>query len=273
MKITFEQVSFTYPTGVRALDDIDLAIESGEFVAIVGENGAGKTTLVKMLNGLLRPQEGKVTVGNWNTADYSTAQLARQVSFLFQNPDEQLFERTVSREVAFGPRNLRFPERKVAAKTKEALRTVGLNDKAVHNPYDLQPFERKLLALAATLAMDTPILVLDEPSIGQDAAGRQRIGRILQNLHKMGRTILLISHDLDFCAENVDRAIVMAGGRILADGPATDVFTQSDILMKAAVFPPQLVRLAQALKMPTSPLKVNQFVASYAKWRKRKKKS
>lgn len=273
MKLTFERVSFTYPTGVRALDGIDLAIQSGEFVAIVGENGAGKTTLVKMLNGLLRPQEGKVTVGNWDTADYSTAQLASRVGFLFQNPDEQLFERTVGREVAFGPRNLGFPKRKVTAKTKSALKTVGLVDEADHNPYDLEPFERKLLALAATLAMDTAAIVLDEPSIGQDAAGRERIGRILRDLHKMGRTLLLISHDLDFCAENAERAIVMADGRILADGPATKVFTQTDTLMKAAVFPPQLVRLAQALKMPANPLKISQFIAAYATWRKRKKRS
>jgi energy-coupling factor transport system ATP-binding protein len=273
MRLSFERVAFTYPTGVRALDGVDLNIESGEIVAIVGENGAGKTTLVKMLNGLLRPQQGKVTIGDWNAADHTTAQLASRVGFLFQNPDEQLFEQTVRREVAFGPVNLGFPARKVATNTKRALETVGLGKRIPDNPYDLEPFERKLLAFAATLAMDTPIIVLDEPSIGQDAAGRKRISRILQDLHKMGRTILLISHDLDFCAENVERAVVMAGGRILADGPAVEVFTQTETLMKAAVFPPQLVRLAQALKMPTNPLKVDQFVSAYASWRKRKKKS
>lgn len=273
MNLTFRQVSFTYPTGVRALDGIDLTIESGEFVAIVGENGAGKTTLVKMLNGLLRPQEGKVAVGNWDTEFYSTAQLASRVGFLFQNPDEQLFEQTVRREVAFGPRNLGFTERKIAAITKDALETTGLADKAEQNPYDLQPFERKLLALAATLAMNTPVLVLDEPSIGQDAAGRQRIGRILRNMNKMGRTILLISHDLDFCAENAKRAIVMTDGRILADGPAAKVFSQTATLQRAAVIPPQLVRLAQALKMSVTPLKVNQFVTAYSKWDKRKKRT
>lgn len=273
MKLTFKGVSFTYPTGVRALDGIELSINSGEFVAIVGENGAGKTTLVKMLNGLLRPQEGRVIVGNWNTEEYSTAQLADRVGFLFQNPDEQLFERTVWREISFGPRNLGFSEHKVNGNTKAALKTVGLLGKAEHNPYDLEPFERKLLALAATLAMNTPVLVLDEPSIGQDAAGRHRIGRILQDLHKMGRTILLISHDLDFCAENAERAIVMADGRILVDGPAARVFSQTEILQKAALFPPQLVRLAQTLKLPATPLKVNQFVTAYSNWRSRKKRA
>jgi len=272
MKLTLEHVTFTYPTGVRALDGINLAIKSGELAALVGENGAGKTTLVKMLNGLLRPQEGKVTVGGWNTADFSTAELASRVGFLFQNPDEQLFERTVRREIAFGPSNQGFPARKVASRTKAALETVELADSADQNPYDLEPFERKLLALAATLAMETPVLVLDEPSIGQDAAGRHRISRILKELHKRGRTILLISHDLDFCAENAERAIVMAHGHILADGTTADVFSQTDTLLKAAVFPPQLIRLAQTLKMSANPLTISQFVSAYAKWRNRKKK-
>ncbi|MCL5429005.1 MAG: energy-coupling factor ABC transporter ATP-binding protein [Chloroflexi bacterium] len=273
MKLSFEGVFFTYSTGVRALDGIDLSIGSGEFVAIVGENGAGKTTLVKLLNGLLRPDGGKVVVGNWDTAEYSTAQLAGRVGFLFQNPDEQLFERAVQREVAFGPRNLGFSERKIASKSMSALKTVGLADHAEDNPYDLAPFERKLLALAATLAMDTPVLVLDEPSIGQDAAGRRRIGRILRELHTMGSTILLISHDLDFCAEYAERAVVMANGHILADGLVEKIFAQNDLLQRAAVFPPQLVRLAQALKMPTAPLKVDQFVNAYSQWHRRKKRA
>ncbi len=272
MKLSFERVSFTYPGSVRALDGIDLAIESGEFVAIVGENGAGKTTLVKMLNGLLRPDKGKVGVGDWDVAGHTTAELARRVGFLFQNPDDQLFERTVNREVSFGPRNLGFSAKKIAVITRAALESVGLGDKAEENPYDLEPFERKLLSLAATLAQDTSVLVLDEPSIGQDEIGRRKIGRILRDLHKQGRTILLISHDLDFCAEYVQRVIVMATGRVLDDGPAEVVFTKADLLQSAALIPPQLVRLAQALKMPSAPLTISGFVNAYAKRRKRLKR-
>jgi energy-coupling factor transport system ATP-binding protein len=215
---------------------------------------------------------GKVFVGDWETTRFTTAQLAGRVSFLFQNPDDQLFERTVRQEVAFGPRNLGFSDRKISTNTSSALKTVGLADRAETNPYDLEPNERKLLAFAATLAMDTPVLVLDEPSIGQDVKGRQRIGHIIQDLHKMGRTILLISHDLDFCAEYCERAIVMADGKILAQGSTSDVFSQSDVLSQAAVIPPQLIRLAQALKMSTAPLTVKQFVTDYARWRKRKPK-
>jgi len=273
MKVKVERVSFVYHSGVRALDSIDLAISSGETVAIVGENGAGKTTLVKLINGLLRPTAGRVWVGNWDTKDFTTAQLATRVGFLFQNPDEQLFERSVEREVAFGPRNLGFSEAKVKAKTRRALQQVGLLDKAQVNPYDMQPFERKLLALASTLAMDTPVLVFDEPSIGQDAAGRLRIQRILAGLHKLDRTLLLISHDLDFCAQVATRAVVMAGGRLLADGPISKVFSQTELLAQAAVSPPQMVRLAQRLKLPGAPLTPRQFVHTYSAWRNRRKRT
>jgi energy-coupling factor transport system ATP-binding protein len=272
MNILFDQVSFTYPSGVKALDNISLDIKSGEVVGIVGENGAGKTTLVKMLNGLLRPGKGSLTIGDWRTSERTTAQLAARVGFLFQNPDDQLFEQSVEREVGFGPQNLGWNKAKIAKHVRSALREVGLEGQADVNPYDLPPHERKLLALASTLAMKTPILVLDEPSVGQDAHGRKRIGRIMQNLHKIGRTQLLISHDLDFCAEHAERVIVMADGRILVDGPAAEVLARSQTLAKAAVIPPQLVRLAQSLKMPGAPLTVKDFVRTYSTWHKRKKK-
>lgn len=272
MKINFDKVSFTYPGPVLALEGVSLAIESGEFVAIVGENGAGKTTLVKMLNGLLRPIHGQVMVGDWDVADHTTAELARRVGFLFQNPDDQLFERSVRREVSFGPRNLGFSSKKIAANTQTSLKSVSLTKKADENPYDLEPFERKLLALAATLAQETPVLVLDEPSIGQDEKGKRRIGGILQDLRKKGRTILLISHDLDFCAENAERVIVMADGHILEDGPAETVFGKTETLKRAALIPPQLVRLAKALKMPSAPLTIPRFVAAYAKRRNERNK-
>lgn len=269
MKLQMQSVSFTYSSGVQALDDIDLDIESGEILAIVGENGAGKTTLVKLLNGLLKPSQGKVWVGDWDTSQHSVAELAGRVGFLFQNPDEQLFERTAQREVAFGPRNLGLATGEVEARTRQALDTVGLQDKAEVNPYDMQPFERKLLALASTLAMQAPVLVVDEPTTGQDAAGRQRIAGILSGFNANGGTVVLISHDLDFCAALAHRAVVMANGHILADGRAEDVFTQDAVLHQAAVFPPQLVRLAHALKMVQAPLSVQGFVDAYAESRKK----
>ena len=270
MNLSFEGVSFIYPSGVKALNQINLTIPEGTTVAIIGENGAGKTTLVKLLNGLLRPTTGKVMVGDWATNDRTTAELAAQVGFLFQNPNDQLFERNVEREVAYGPGNLKLSSRERTRRVKTALQQAGLTTKAKKHPYDLSETERKMVALAATLAMETPVLVLDEPTIGQDANGRARIGRILRELNKNGRTILLISHDLDFCAEHAERVIVMADGQILADGLPKDVLAQTSTLKRAAVIAPQLVRLAQALKMPATPLTVKEFASEYSQWRRKK---
>lgn len=273
MNIELRGVSFRYPSGVLALDRIDLSIPSGQFVAIVGENGAGKTTLVKLLNGLLRPNQGQVSIGDWDTAGHTTAQLAGRVGFLFQNPDDQLFERDVAREVGYGPRNLGLAPREVSRRVKAALKTVGLQDEIRSHPYDLTQPQRKLLALAATIAMQTPIVVLDEPTIGQDERGRQTIGRIVQDLHTIGRTLVVITHDVDFCAEHAQRVVVMLNGRVHLDGAAGQVLGQSRKLAEAAVLPPQLVRLAQALRMPAAPLSPDEFVSAYTQWRRKKKKS
>lgn len=272
MNLSVEGVSFRYPSGVLALDGVDLVIPSGQLLTILGENGAGKTTLVKLFNGLLRPTQGTVHVGDWNDAEHSPAALARRVGFLFQNPDDQLFERTLAREVAYGPRNLGASEAEVQRRVASALKLVGLQDMAEGHPYDLPAPQRKLLALAATIAMDTPILVLDEPTIGQDELGRRAISRILTDLHKRGRTLIMISHDMDFCAQHSERMVVMLNGKIHMDGSPVEVLRQTQKLDEAEVAPPQLVRLAQALKMRATPLTVDQFVDEYKQWRKKKNK-
>ncbi len=261
MNIIVSDLRFTYPSGVEALRGITLSIAAGAAVAILGENGAGKTTLVKHFNGLLRPTAGQVTVGEWDTRGRSVAQLAARVGYVFQNPDDQLFERTVQAEVAFGPRNLRWPDAAVQEAAAQALEQVGLQDRAGAHPYDLPPSQRKFLALAAILAMRTPVVVLDEPTTGQDAAGLARFGRIVESLKEAGRTVIAISHDVDFCVEHFERTIVMAGGQVVADGRADEVFTRADVLREAAVEPPQLARLAMALGWPRAPLRVEQFVS------------
>ena len=171
MKLELREVSFQYPAGVLALDGISLSIGSGEAVALIGENGAGKTTLAKLLNGLLRPTSGTVLVGEDDTRRYTPAQLSRHVGFVFQNPDDQLFARTVRDEVAFGPRNQRVSAGEVRARVDHALDDVGLGSAIDRHPYDLTAPERKRVALAAALAMQTPALILDEPTIGQDSGG------------------------------------------------------------------------------------------------------
>jgi energy-coupling factor transport system ATP-binding protein len=205
VKVSVEHVSFSYPGGVEALRDVSLTIEPGEAVAILGENGAGKSTLAKHLNGLLRPGAGRVLIGDWDTREHTAAQMAQRVGYVFQNPDDQLFERAVRKEVAFGPHNLGFPDAEVDRLVSEALDQVGLADRADAHPYDLPLFERKLLTLGAVLAMQTPIIIFDEPTTGQDARGMERIGRIIEDLRAEGRTVITISHDVDFCAEHFPR--------------------------------------------------------------------
>jgi energy-coupling factor transport system ATP-binding protein len=247
MKIEINDLHFRYPSGLEALRGISLTIESGEQVAIVGQNGAGKTTLVKHLNGLLQPTGGQVWVGDWDTRNHSVAKLASRVGYVFQNPDEQLFSRNVGAEVAFGPKNLGFSGDKVEALVKDALMLTQLSDKTETNPYDLSTTWRKIVALASIISMDTDIVIFDEPTTGQDAVNVARIAAVIAELRKRGKTIITITHDIDFCAENFERVIALAQGKILLDGTATDVLGQEEILAKTYVEPPQLTRLGKRL--------------------------
>jgi energy-coupling factor transport system ATP-binding protein len=266
--LRFEGVSFSYPGDVLALREITLGIREGESVAILGENGAGKTTLVKHLNGLLRPSRGRVLVGDWDTREHTAAQLARRVGYVFQNPDDQLFERTVRAEVAFGPRNLGRSQIEIDTAVSTALAQVGLEAQAEQHPYDLHVSQRKLLALAAVLAMETPVVVLDEPTTGQDTRGLARIGEVVEALKSEGQTVIVISHDVDFCAEHSERCILMSGGRVLADGPSREVLAKPGLLAEAAVERPQLARLAAALELPGTPLTEERFIEALALVRK-----
>lgn len=263
MHLTLSALSFTYPSGVSALRDINLSIAPGESVALVGQNGAGKTTLTKHLNGLLKPTAGAVRVGDWDTRQRPVAELAARVGYVFQNPDDQLFQTAVLAEVMFGPRNLGQSVPAAEAQARVALERVGLAATTVRHPYDLAPSERKRVALAAVLAMDTPIIVLDEPTTGQDYAGVALIGQIVDDLVGQGKTVVAVTHDLDFCAEHFARVIVMVEGRVLADGPSALVLAQADTLARADVVPPQLARLAArlGLRADSAPRTVEEFLA------------
>ncbi len=249
MKIEVSDLRFTYPNGVEALRGISTAIDGGQQVAIVGQNGSGKTTLVKHLNGLLQPTSGSVMIADWDTRKVPVARLAARVGYVFQNPDEQLFCRTVGEEVAFGPRNLGFAPARTDELVHYALQLVELQEKRETNPYDLSPTWRKMVALASVISMDTPILIFDEPTTGQDAASVARIAHVVGELRKAGKTVITITHDIDFAAENFDRVIALSQGRILLDGAAVDVLGQTDLLAQTYVDPPQLTRLGQRLAL------------------------
>lgn len=224
--IAVESVVFVYPDGTRAIDGVDLRIGPGERVAIVGQNGSGKSTLVRQLNGLLRPTEGRVLVDGVDATRFHVAQLAAKVGLAFQNPDRQIFAGRVRAEVAFGPRNLGVRGADLDRAVDEALDAVGLGDVADHNPYDLGFSRRKLLAIASILAMATPVVILDEPTTGQDARGVARVRTIIERLSDGGRTVITISHDMRFVAETSRRVVVMRAGRIVLDGTPADVFAE-----------------------------------------------
>jgi energy-coupling factor transport system ATP-binding protein len=262
MEIRIQGLSFTYPGGIEALRAVSLTIQPGERLAIIGQNGAGKTTLVKHFNGLLRPIAGRVIVAGWDTTEHTTAQMASLVGYVFQNPDDQLFQSSVFAEVSFGPKRLGWGAERVAHQTTEALQRVELSDCANRHPYDLSPGQRKRVALAAVLAMDTPIIILDEPTTGQDWLGVQLIGRIVTQLNAQGKTVITITHDIDFCAENFARVVAMSRGQIVLDGPARQVMLESETLAQTYVEPPQLVRLASRLGLDAAPLTVAEFVDS-----------
>lgn len=263
MRIQIENLHFSYPSGVEALRGLWLAVEPGEHLAIVGQNGAGKTTLVKHLNGLLRPMSGAVRIGDWHTADYSVAQLAARVGYVFQNPDDQLFKGNVYDEVAVGPTNLGFPAGRVEQLVRDAMVLLDLSDKAGTNPYDLTPTWRKRVAIAAVIAMDTPIIVLDEPTTGQDYRNIRDIAHVIQVLREQSKTVIAISHDIDFVAENFARIVVMGQGQILLDGAAAQVFTQEETLGSTYVQPPQLARLGSRLALGQVVFTVDGFLAAY----------
>ncbi len=246
-----------YAGGEEALRGIDLAIAPGEAVAIVGQNGSGKTTLAKHLVRILAPGSGAVRIAGRDLAGRTIADVARTVGFVFQDPDRQLFSRSVEREVAFGPRNLGLGDADAGRLVAQALAAVDLADRAGENPYDLGLSDRKLVALASVMAMDPAILVLDEPTTGQDGPGVARIGALVDAWAAAGRTVVAITHDMEFAARHFGRVVVMRGGLVVADGPPEAVLAVANeaLLASTGLEPPPLARLAAHLGIAGVPLR------------------
>jgi energy-coupling factor transport system ATP-binding protein len=250
-----EGLVHVYAGETRALDGVDLTIDRGERVAIVGQNGSGKSTLVRHFNGLLRPTEGRVFVDGEDAAGRRVAHLAAVVGLAFQDPDRQIFAGKVRTEVSFGPRNLGKAGADVEAAVRDALVATGLDKDADANPYDLGYSRRKLLALASILAMDTPVVVLDEPTTGQDARGIERVHRVVADLSAAGRTVVAISHDMRFVADAFERVVVMRDGRIVLDGSPAEVFAEPAWPTLASTFlePPLAARIGARLGLGATP--------------------
>jgi energy-coupling factor transport system ATP-binding protein len=253
--IRVEGLVHVYPGGTRAVDGVSLEIPTGQRVAIVGQNGSGKSTLVRHFNGLLRPTEGRVLVDGVDAATLRVAELALKVGLAFQDPDRQIFAGRVRAEVAFGPKNLGRRGAALDAAVDAALAAAGLAGDATANPYDLGFSRRKLLSLASILAMETPVVVLDEPTTGQDAPGLARVEGIVAGLADAGRTVVAISHDMRFVAEAFERVIVMRAGTIVLDGPPTDVFAEPawETLASTYLEPPLAARAGARLSLGSTP--------------------
>jgi energy-coupling factor transport system ATP-binding protein len=239
---------FWYGEGTPVVRGVNLTIGSGEFVALVGANGSGKTTLIKHFNGLLRPRRGQVRVAGQDTAGRSMGELARQVGYLFQRPEQQIFSPTVQQELAFGPRNLGLPPAEIKARVEAALIRFRLAAVAGQPPAILSYGLRRRVTLASLAAMDPPVLVLDEPTVGLDARGLEETFAWLADLHIQGRTIVLVTHDMALAAAHAGRVVVLGQGQVIADGPPAQVFRQNDLLARAALTMPPVTALAQALR-------------------------
>lgn len=264
MAVAVEGLSYVYePQGVRALEDVDLTIRTGEFVGIVGQNGAGKTTLLKLLVGLLTPSAGRVLIEGRDTRGVAVAELATSVGLVLQNPDRQLFAQTVEEEIAFGPRNLGLGKAEVRHRVEDAMAATGLDAFRRDFPPALAKGDRAKVIIASVLAMQPHIVAFDEPTTGQDYRGCHQIMRIARQLYEDGHTVLVVTHDVALIAEYTRRTIVLCQGKILLDDTTEAVFAQPDVLSRTNVTPPQITQLATSLPatlgLPSRALTVEQL--------------
>lgn len=242
-----QDLRFSYVKGREVLHGLNLALDHRP-TAIIGQNGAGKTTLVRVLKGLLKPDSGEIRYQGENLETKTVAELASRVGYVFQNPDDQIFKYKVLEEVMFGPLNIGMSQQEAEASAHEALRMVGLDEKAGENPYDLELSDRKMVAIASVLAMNTDVIILDEPTIAQSWNGREKICEIIQAKAAEGKLVIAILHDMDFVANSFARVIAMAHGEILADGTPAEVFRNHPVLEKAALAAPPLYELLEELE-------------------------
>lgn len=270
--IDVRDVGFRYPEAdAPALHGVNLTIRDGEFVAFVGQNGAGKTTLAKLFNGLLTPTQGEVVISGQSTRKAGIDVLSRIVGYCYQNPDHQIFSNTVRQEVEFGLKNHGIPRAEIATKVVAALAMVGMESDADRYPFLLGRGERQKLAVASILALGPPVLVVDEPTTGLDLRGTRNIMQLLLRLREAGRTIIIITHDMNVVAEYAPRTVVMMNGAVILDGPTRTVLTDEETLRSAFLKPPQITRVALRLNERTGfareILTVSEFLAEFRRRR------
>jgi energy-coupling factor transport system ATP-binding protein len=246
--IEFRSVSYQYPDGPVALNDVSIRIEDGSFVAVLGENGAGKTTFVKCINGLIKPTRGEVVVDGISTRNASVAQMAKKVGLVFQNSDNQLFATSVKEELDFSLKNVGISEQQRPRIIDETLATLNLSRFKEKSPFLLSGGERKRAAFASLICMDQQVFIADEPTQGQDDIQRKNIEQILRHMQERKKTVIIITHDLDFITRLADRVVIFERGWISLDGAVEDVFQSPRSLAMGHLVPTQELALKWLLK-------------------------
>jgi energy-coupling factor transport system ATP-binding protein len=254
--LTTEDVYFAYASGVEALKGVSITVKDGEFVAIMGQNGAGKTTLVKHFNGLLKPTRGRVIVDGVETTKTSVATLSKNVGFVFQNPDHQLFSETVEEEIGFALKNFGYERAVIEERITWAVNLLGLSQYRKTSPFMLSGGERKRVALASVLAWDPKVLVLDEPTIGQDYQQKENLRQFIMQLQIQGKTVIVVTHDVEFVAECNPRVVLMREGKIVADGEGRNILTNPEVLVQSSIVLPQIAQVFTYLNIPGIPKNV-----------------
>ncbi|MDR1559934.1 MAG: energy-coupling factor ABC transporter ATP-binding protein [Clostridiales bacterium] len=241
--LRLDGVHFSYNTEGQGIQDVSFELKSGEFAAIIGENGAGKSTICRLCNGLLKPSSGTVTVAGFDTSNAKTSRIARDVGFLFQNPDRQLCQSTVREEIMFGMGFAGVSE--AEERCSEMLELFGLDGKK--EPFGLSRGERQLVALASVLAREPGLMILDEPTTGLDYMECTRIMDHITRLNENGTTVLMVSHDMEVVLDYAHRGLVLSGGRLIGDGSVHDIMRDAALLSKASLLPAQIPALAVAI--------------------------
>jgi energy-coupling factor transport system ATP-binding protein len=258
--VDIDDLSHVYDDGTEAVAHVSLQIRRGEFVGILGQNGSGKTTLVKHLNGLLEPTGGKVTVAGMDTRQASINQMAETVGFIFQNPDSQLCKLRVSEELSFGPRNVGLSDEEVAARVQRAAEDLEITHLLDKNPFLLSKGEKQRVAVAGVMAMQPDILVLDEPTTGQDVMRAREIMDLAVGLQERGQTVVVITHDMNLAAHYCDRVVIMERGRVTLDAPSREAFLDDGILSASSLRAPQITSLGRLLGYPHAWLTVDEAI-------------
>lgn len=245
--IDVQELSFHYPGGEEILHNVNLSIQPGEFVAIVGQNGSGKTTLAKHFNGLLKPIKGEVLTGGMNTKDVKISQLSRLIGYVFQNPDDMLFSSSVEEEIGYGPKILELSDEEIDSRVENIMNILALEPLRDQHPFALSLGDRQRLAVACALSLEPEGFLFDEPTTGQDFKGSNQIMEIIDKLHIAGNTIVIITHDMRIVAEYAQRVIVMNQGKVALDAPPEEAFSESQTLKELSLYPPQVTQLAEEL--------------------------